>query len=166
MANDVGYLREADIPALKVWLNHRGIGWNPGLGLWEVIRIAYDGHTCVVSRNKVEQYKTPAVLRPLLQQFRAFMDSHEPVAETSEITDTERLDFMLDKSRKLIYEVVGYNGRGTSFIDVYVEQGFMSDRKFEAVRIEVQSLSEDCTPEHKRVAIDLAIIEVRGESSV
>lgn len=83
--------------------------------------------------------------------------------ETSKITDTERLDFMLDKARKLVYEVVGYNGRGTSFIDVYVEEGFMSDRRFAAIHTEVQNLSEDCTPQIKREAIDLAILEIRAK---
>lgn len=104
---------------------------------------------------------------PKMLEFQAklFLEAKAPEPEVGDITDSQRLDFMLDKSRKLIYEVVGYNGRGTSFIDVYVEQGFMSDRRFDAVRIEVQSLSEDCTPEHKRQAIDLAIKEFNSDDS-
>lgn len=171
MANNVGYLRAEEMLAFKVWLDIRGVGWNPGIGLWEVIRIAYGGHTCVVTRNKVEQYETPVELRTLLIEFREFVQrvadkSDMPAeSETSEITDTDRLDFMLEKSRKLVYEVVGYSGRGTSWIDIYVEQGFMAARRFEAIRAEVENLSVDHTPEQKRAAIDLAIIEVRGESS-
>lgn len=165
MANDVGYLRMEDLPALKIWMDNHGVGWNPPYGLWEAIRIFYGGHQCIVTRNKQDQIKTPVELRPLLLKFREFMNSHEPVAETSEITDTERLDFMLEKHRKLIYEVVGYDGRGSSFIDIYVEQGFMADRRFEAIRAKVENLSVDHTPEQKRAAIDLAIIQTRSESS-
>lgn len=167
MANDIGYIRPEDIIQFKAWLDTRGIGWNPGIGLWEVMRVSYGAFNCIITRNKVSHYKSPVELRPLLLEFRDYMRTLETKTETSEvITDSQRLDFMLEKSRKLVYEVIGYNGRGQSFIDVYVEQGFMSERRFGAVHIEVQNLSEDCTPQTKRAAIDLAITEIRSESSV
>lgn len=165
MANDVGYLREADIPALKVWLNHCGVGWNPGLGLWEVIRIAYGGHTCVVTRNKMEHYKTPVELRPLLLDFRKFMESHEPITETSEITDSVRLEFLLRKGRQVVTEIEGWGSEGRHYA-IYVTQGTMGDHEFPAVRFtrgdDFDSTSEEAF-KFKREAIDLAIHEDRNQ---
>lgn len=167
MANDVGYIRPECIPALKTYLDRRGIGWNPGHGQWEVIRIAYGGHTCVVTRNQKEQYKTPVELRPLLLDFRDFMLMQEPTLETNEeITDTERLDFMLSKGRQVITEVEGWGSEGRHYA-VYVEEGTMADRKYDAVRFTAEDHSSR-SPEGlkiKREAIDLAIIQSRGESS-
>lgn len=171
MANDVGYIRPEDVPALKLWLDIRGVGWNPGHGQWEVIRIAYGGHNCVVTRNQKEQYKTPVELRPLLLEFRDYMltlasINAEPETE-EEITDTTRLNFMLNKQRKVSVEVAGW-GNGTRYYEVYVEEGFMSDKKYPSVRI-TSNTEENFQGvygmEIKREAIDLAINEVRSKSS-
>lgn len=164
MANDVGYLRQEDIPALKLWLDQRGVGWNPGLGLWEVIRIAYGDHNCVVTRNKVKQYKTPVELRPLLQEFREFVNKLPDPIPAIAITDSERLVFMLDKYRVVVTEVVGSNGRGDTFYEVYVEEGFMADHRYPSVKV-VGNISTSMNFATKREAIDLAINEVRSESS-
>lgn len=165
MANDVGYLRQEDIPTLKLWLDKRGVGWNPGIGLWEVIRIAYGGHNSVVTRNKQEQYKTPVELRPLLLEFREFVNKLPEPIPANAIGDSERLVFMLEKHRQVITAAVGFNGRGDHFFEVYVEEGFMGDKKYPAVKF-VGNLNTQTAFATKREAIDLAIIESRGESSV
>lgn len=171
MAHDKGLIQIEEIPHFRAWLAVNAIGFNAGIGQWEVLRVNYGTHVQIIARNSQDHLKTPEGLRPLLQEYRRHVEGQSTASNIAAeiqsrpdaITDTERLDFMLDKSRKLVYEVVGYSGRGTSFIDVYVEQGFMSDRKFDAVRIEVQSSDKCCAPETKREAIDLAIIEVRSE---
>jgi hypothetical protein len=165
MANDVGYLRQEDIPALKAWLDVRGVGWNPGIGLWEVIRIAYGGHNSVVTRNKQEHYKTPVELRPLLLEFREFMASHEEPETKDEITDSERLVFMLEKHRQVVTASVGFNGHGDNFFEVYVQEGFMGEKRYPSAKF-TGNLTTKTAFATKREAIDLAIIESRGESSV
>jgi hypothetical protein len=167
MANDVGYLRQEDIPALKAWLDVRGVGWNPGIGLWEVIRIAYGGHNSVVTRNKQEHYKTPVELRPLLLEFREFMASHEEPETKEEISDTERLDFILRKGRQVVTEIEGWGSEGRHYA-IYVTEGVMDDKEYPAVRFTAESFSQISEEGRKikREAIDLAIIESRGESSV
>lgn len=165
MANDVGYLRQEDIPALKLWLDNRGVGWNPGIGQWQAIHIMYGGHTSVVTRNKREQYKTPVELRPLLLEFREFLNNRlpDPVPAIA-ITDSERLVFMLDEYRVVVTEVVGSNGRGDTFYEVYVEEGFMADRRYPSVHV-TGNISTPMNFATKREAIDLAIIQSRSESS-
>lgn len=167
MANDVGYIRQEDIPAFKLWLDQKAVGWNPGVGLWEVLRIHYGALTCIITRNKVEQYKTPVELRPLLLEFREFINSHEQVTETpEEITDTERLDFMLSKARNVVVEVAGWGSEGSHY-EVYVEEGVMGDRQYDAVRFTQQNFKggSDEGRKIKREAIDLAIIQSRSETS-
>lgn len=165
MANDVGYLRQEDIPALKLWLDKRGVGWNPGIGEWQVIRIAYGGHSSVVTRNKREQYKTPVELRPLLLEFREFLNNKlpEPIPAIA-ITDSERLMFMLDRYRVVVTEIVGANGLGDTFYEVYVEEGFMATHRYPSVHVTGNgNTAMNLTT--KREAIDLAIIQSRSESS-
>lgn len=167
MANDVGYLRQEDIPTLKLWLDKRGVGWNPGIGLWEVIRIAYGGHNSVVTRNKQEQYKTPVELRPLLLEFREFVNTPPvPLATEGEITDTERLDFMMSKARQVVVELEGWGSEGRHFA-VYVTEGPMSDKEYDAVRFTAEDFkaSSEEGRKIKREAIDLAINESRSETS-
>jgi hypothetical protein len=164
MANDVGYIRPEDMPALKVWLDKRGIGWNPGVGLWEVIRISYGGFTSVVTRNKQEHYKSPVELRPLLLEFREYVAAENPETK-EEISDSERLVFLIEKHRSITIEIVGSNGLGDTFYQVYVEEGFMGDRKYPAVHV-TGNINTCMSLATKREAIDLAIIESRGESSV
>lgn len=76
------------------------------------------------------------------------------------ITDTERLDFMLSKSRQIIVEVEGWGSEGSHHA-VYVEEGFMADKQYPAVRFTGKT-SEPCSLELKREAIDLAILETKG----
>jgi hypothetical protein len=86
----------------------------------------------------------------------------------SEITDTERLDFMLSKSRQVIVEIKGWFSKGRQYA-VYVTQGTMQDIVYEAVRVvkkddETLVQNSEEGRKIKREAIDLAINEVRGES--
>lgn len=168
MANDVGYIRQDDMPSLEIWLNRKGVAFAKGVGLWEVIRIYYGGHTNVVTRNKVEQYKTPVELRPLLLEFREFLNNYVPEPEPAPgITDTERLDFMLRKSRQVIVEIEGWGSEGRHYA-IYVTEGTMSDHEYPAVRFtqaeDFSGVSEEGF-KIKREAIDLAIFENRNQVS-
>lgn len=78
------------------------------------------------------------------------------------ITDTQRLDFILKKCRKVVIEQVGYNGSGDTFYEVYVEEGFMSDRKYPPVRLVGKSTTV-INGETQRQAIDLAINESKEQ---
>lgn len=68
----------------------------------------------------------------------------------NEFTDTERLDFMLSKSRKVVVEVRPYGGR-----DIYVEEGFMGTTTYGAVCLTNPSAQEE--GQAKRLAIDIAL---------
>lgn len=68
----------------------------------------------------------------------------------SEFTDTERLDFMLSKSRKVVVEVRPYGGR-----DIYVEEGFTGTTTYGAVCL--TNPSAQVEGQAKRLAIDIAL---------
>ncbi|MDD2056562.1 hypothetical protein N5D52_29075 [Pseudomonas sp. GD03860] len=68
----------------------------------------------------------------------------------SEFTDTQRLDFMLCKFRKVVVEVLPFGGR-----DIYVEEGFMGNKTYGAVRLTSPSAQEE--DQAKRMAIDIAL---------
>lgn len=68
----------------------------------------------------------------------------------SEFTDTQRLDFMLSKFRKVVVEVLPFGGR-----DIYVEEGFMGNKTYGAVRLTNSSAQEE--DQAKRMAIDIAL---------
>ncbi|AXC36510.1 hypothetical protein HOT57_gp66 [Pseudomonas phage phCDa] len=83
----------------------------------------------------------------------------EPVG----ITDTERLDFMLRKSRKVVVEIEGWGSEGRHYA-VYVEEGFMADKTYSAVRFTQEEDFNGVDPHGvkiKREAIDLAINETK-----
>lgn len=77
------------------------------------------------------------------------------------ITDTERLDFMLSNCRQVTVEVTGWGSEGRHY-EIYVEQGFMSDKKYPPVHV-TSNTEEDFQGVYgmsiKREAIDLAIKE-------
>lgn len=150
------------MPTFKQWLDFVGIGWNPGIGLWEVIRIYYAGHSCVVTRNKQENYKSPEYLRPLIQCFREYQLKAVPeVQAEAEITDTERLEFMLKKSRKVVVEDCFRHH------EIYVEEGFMGDKKYSPVHVGLPY--KEWAPGdrliYQRQAIDLAITESKEQTN-
>lgn len=77
------------------------------------------------------------------------------------ITDTERLDFMLEKHRKVVVSLIGIGTQGRGF-DVYIEEGFMANREYTPVRVfAVEGGLQDLpnATEIKREAIDRAINE-------
>jgi hypothetical protein len=167
MATDIGYLRSTDKDFLEAWLDKRGIGWTPGIGQWQVIHIRYGGFTCVVTRNKQEQYKSPIELRPLLLEFREYMASLENPETKDEISDSERLDFILRKGRQVVTEIEGWGSEGRHYA-IYVTEGVMDDKKYPAMRFTAEDFNSagEEGRKIKREAIDLAIIEFRSESSV
>jgi len=74
-----------------------------------------------------------------------------PSTALAKFTDTERLNFMLGKYRKVIVEVLPGNRR-----DVYVEEGFMGDVQGPAFTVR-GDIGPDELLEGKRRAIDLAM---------
>lgn len=83
------------------------------------------------------------------------------------ITDTERLDFMLEKHRKLIISLTGIGTRGRAY-EVYVEEGFMGSREYTPVCVKApEGNFQDVhnAAEYKRQAIDLAINESKEQTS-
>lgn len=162
MANDCGLLRQEDMPAFKQWLDLVGIGWNPGTGLWEVIRISSGGNNYVVTRNKQENYKSPETLRPLIQCFREYQmkEGHQAPADV-EITDTERLEFMLKKSRRVVVEMC------FSHHEIYVEECFMGGKKYSPVHIALpyEKWEKGDRLIYQRQAIDLAITESKVQTN-
>ena len=84
-----------------------------------------------------------------------------------QITDTERLDFMLSEHRKVVIEIEGWGSLGRHYA-VYVEEGFMGDRQYDGVRFTQQeefSGSSEQGAKIKREAIDLAINESKEQSN-
>lgn len=71
------------------------------------------------------------------------------------ITDTERLEFMLKKSRKVVVEDCFRH------YEIYVEEGFMGDKKYSTVHVGLPY--KEWAPGdrliYQRQAIDLAITE-------
>lgn len=79
----------------------------------------------------------------------------------AEITDTERLKFMLKKSRKVVVEDCFRHH------EIYVEEGFMGDKKYSPVHValpyaEWEKGDRLC---YQRQAIDLAIIETKVQTN-
>ena len=72
-----------------------------------------------------------------------------------EITDTERLEFMLKKSRRVVVEMC------FSHHEIYVEEGVMGDKKYSPVHVALpyEKWKKDDRLNYQRQAIDLAIIE-------
>lgn len=68
----------------------------------------------------------------------------------SEFTDTQRLDFLLEKFRKVVVEVLPYGGR-----DIYVEEGFMGTKTYGVFRLTHPTDQEEAHA--KRMAIDIAL---------
>lgn len=92
---------------------------------------------------------------------RAARTASEKVFSEPEFTqaDTRRLDFMLQKHRKVIVECLPHDN-----FEVYVEEGFMSDKRYPGVRYSGDwdgDSPEDL--EIQREAIDAAIQAVAEE---
>lgn len=145
MANDKGLLQFDELTDFVNFLNKRGIGNAVPKGLWQA-RVVYlhDG-THVIGYNSDNVVNTPVELRSLIGDFRLVQNV---------ITDTQRLDFMLARWRKVVSEVTPRNH------EVYVEEGFMGDKSYPAVVVsndDWAKLDKDGEAAIKRQAIDLAI---------
>lgn len=128
----------------------------------------------IVCKERDGAYARTAALEGLLLEFMdepCQLDNHrtklrkrasEALAEgargAAQHPDTARLDFMLLDCRKVVVE------RVPGALEVYVEEGFMSDRRYGAITV-----SGDCDNESEQVAkiyrhaIDLAMAEVRND---
>ncbi|MCY1275353.1 hypothetical protein D9M69_442240 [compost metagenome] len=74
----------------------------------------------------------------------------------SDFTDAQRLDFMLNNYRKVVIERLP-----TGRLAIYVEEGFMGDVRYPAVKFDGE-LSHEKSPGVKRRAIDLALEKSAG----
>lgn len=145
MANDKGLIQFDEISAFVNYLNIRGIGNAVPKGLWQARAVFLHDGTYIIGYNAQNVVNTPPELRGLIEDFRTGQDV---------LTDTARLDFMLAKWRKVVCEVTPRNH------EVYVEEGFMSDKTYPAVEIaneEWAKLDKAGEAAIKRQAIDLAI---------
>ena len=143
--NDKGLLRIDEVDDFQNFCTLNGVGYAAGKGPYEVIRVFYDAATQVITRNSADVISTPPKLRPLLDRYRA---------QNNVLDDTQRLDFMLAKWRKVVAEVTPRNH------EVYVEEGFMGDKTYPAVVVSNEdwaNLDKAGEAAIKRQAIDLAI---------
>lgn len=99
-------------------------------------------------------------------QARLFLEAQTTEPAPVTVTDSQRLDFMLDKHRKVVTEVCGY-GNGVTHYEIYVEEGFMSDKGYGSVEYSGDDFSPHGEIGHKlqRQAIDLAIKEFNIDHS-
>ena len=142
MSNDRGLIRLEELQAFRTYCNLVSVGHAPGKGEYQSLVVYYGGLTHVISRNKANVLSTPVELRPLIENFRA---------QHKIITDTQRLDFMLGKYRKVVVERIGMG-----YFSLCVEEGFMGDKKYPSIEFNEASSIEEILAQ-KRQAIDLAI---------
>jgi hypothetical protein len=161
-----GIIPKAQVPAFLVELTRLGYTVNPGKSQWEMAQVLHGSKFHAISVDSKNVIGLPEFLAQLAS---GWLLAQNPVPLAAGITDTERLDFILSKSRQVIVEIEGWSHEGRQYA-VYVAQGTMQDIEYEAVRIVkkddetiVQNSEEG--RKIKRDAIDLAINEVRSKSS-
>lgn len=157
-----GTITAEQVPEFIVFLEGMGYATRPGGSIFELSQVLLDGRFHAVTTNSRGVVGLPYDIACYVPEFF----KRTQVAVTG-ITDTERLDFMLCKSRKVVVEIEGWGSGGRHYA-VYVEEGFMSDKTYEAVRFTQEDDFNGVNPHGvkiKREAIDLAINETKGQTS-
>jgi hypothetical protein len=149
------------IPADKVplFLEHLGMGgyaFRQEARQWQLGQVLVAGVWVAIT---VDKKGTVGLPEDLVGHAKDFLQS---IFVPEGITDTQRLDFMLSKYRNVIVEVEGWGSEGSHHA-VYVEEGFMADKQYPAVRFTGEA-GTPCSLELKREAIDLAILETKGKN--
>lgn len=153
------------IPADKVplFLEHLGMGgyaFRQEARQWQLGQVLVAGVWAAITVDKKGSVGLPEELVGHAKDFLQGTFTPEPEG----ITDTERLDFMLSKSRKVVVEITGWGSEGSHYA-VYVEEGTMGGKSYPAVEFAQETQFMHNTPEGvatKREAIDLAINESKA----
>lgn len=161
MAYSKGLIPKERVKDLIEFLKAIGIPVRVSATAWEMHQVQIAGRWWAITCSNKDVVGIPDAMLGLAQKFLRETFNNGPAA----ITDTQRLDFMLEKHRNIVVHVIGSNFAGdTTYYRVYVEQGIMGDHMFPGM--EVQGSINDCiTPEIKREAIDLAINESKEQTS-
>lgn len=152
------------IPADKVplFLEHLGMGgyaFRQEARQWQLGQVLVAGVWTAITVDKKGAVGLPEELVGHAKDF--LQGTFTPES----ITDTERLDFMLSEHRKVVIEIEGWGSLGRHYA-VYVEEGFMADLQYDAVRFTQAEEFSGNSPQGtaiKRQAIDLAINELKPE---
>ncbi len=146
-------------PAFSEYLRIVGINVRESKADWELAHVnqhGTDNRFYPVTYNKRYQVKVPAWLHEHYLQFVRNTQGSCVEQAADVITDTDRLNFMLVKHRHVVIEQLPW---GTH--EVYVEEGFMGDKRYRSVTVkgELPNHDTDAAQSIKRQAIDLAINE-------
>lgn len=151
MAYIKGIIPKDKVPNLLHYLGEQGFNVIMGKSVYELGQVLVNGRHMAITVNNKGVVGIPEDLEVYVIAYL-----QEAMEDGVIISDTKRLDFMLDKHRKVIFENVW--GRHT---ETYVEEGFMADRKYAPVVTTepFAEWSEVFKKSIQRQAIDLAITE-------
>lgn len=153
MAYIKGLIPADKVPEFLKVLRGEGYDVRPAGSTWELAQVLLEGRWAAITINSKGVVGLPEALAGYVPGF---------LEKPAGITDTERLNFMLDKSRKVVVEIEGWGSEGRHFA-VYAEEGTFGGPSYPAVRFTQEDL--DGASEHgrqiKREAIDLAINETK-----
>lgn len=135
-----------------------------GKSQWEMAQVMLDNRFQAITVDSKGVIGIPKMLEFQASLFLGM----QLVSENAQsvITDSQRLDFMLDKCRKVVTEISGF-GDGITHYEIYVEEGYMSDKTYKSVKHSGDDFSRHGELGHQlqRQAIDLAIKEFNSDQS-
>lgn len=154
-----GLITSAQVPDFVTYLQEKGFMVRTTSAAWELYQVSLWGRWKAIVLDGKGVIGIPSELTADAQKFL------KGAAAQDSITDTMRLDFLLSAYRKVVIELEGWGSMGRHYA-VYVEEGFMGDKQYEAVRFTQAEEFSGNSPEGaaiKRQAIDLAINELKPE---
>ena len=157
MAYIKGLIPKDKVVAFAEYLNRGGYATRPAVSIYELHQVMIAGRWMAITVDGKGVVGLPAELNEHAKHFMLSVFAH--------VTDTQRLDFLLSAYRKVVIELEGCGSMGRHYA-VYVEEGFMGDKQYEAVRFTQAEEFSGNSPEGaaiKRQAIDLAINELKPE---
>lgn len=151
MAYIKGMIPKDKVPNWLHYLGDQGFQVVVGKSIYEMGQVMVNGRFFAITVDSKNRVGVPEELEAYCTAF--LQEANE---EGVTISDTKRLDFMLQNNRTIVFENVW--GQRT---ETYVEEGFMADRKYAPVcTIEpFSNWSEVFKKSIQRQAIDLAITE-------
>lgn len=153
MAHIKGIIPKDKVPNLLHYLCEQGFNVVMGKSIYELGQVLVNGRHMAITVNNKGVVGIPEDLEVYVITFL-----QEAMEDGVVISDTKRLDFMLQNHRKVIFE----NCWGLH-TETYVEEGFMAERKYAPVVTTepFQEWSEEFKKSIQRQAIDLAITEFK-----
>lgn len=154
MSNIKGLLKAKDLEDFKAFLTAKGVGFTIPKSPYAPLMVFTASGTAVCSIDSRQVVGVPESLRELVMEF---------YAKPAMYTDTQRLEFLLGASRKLVVERVFFEPDWQRF-EIYVEIGVMGEDRATAVEMQIPTGStlldySLALLDNKRAAIDLAIKE-------